>query len=60
MGDDKWLYDIEGGLFMRYLKKLKTRWHNFWSNRYRIVLENNQIIDVLIYRKKVYVNVSKI
>jgi len=45
---------------MRFLKRIKTLWYNFWSNRYRIVLENNQIIDVLIYKRRMYINVNRI
>jgi len=57
IGVDIW---FKGGIFMSFLKRIKSLWHNLWSNRYRIVLENNQIIDVLIYKRRMYVNVNKI
>ena len=39
-----------------YLKKFKKKWINFWGSRYRVYKNNKKLGEIVIYKKKIYID----
>lgn len=40
---------------MKFLKRFKTGWRNFWGTRYSVYENEKLIQEVILYHKKFYI-----
>lgn len=37
------------------LKKFRKLWIRFWSSWYRVIKDDNELAEILIYHKRIYI-----
>lgn len=40
---------------MKYLKRFKIAWRNFWGTRYKIYDNEELVREIIIYKKRIYI-----
>ena len=44
---------------MSFLKRFKIGWRNFWGHRYRIYENEELINEIILYKKRIYIQNKK-